>query len=255
MRTVSPELAVVWGGGLSDAELKRYAKAAYDYHQAHEKEAHYPERVLQQLDQNWLTEIPSPNEVGVYAVNSVYVRHLISGLGDGSGKTMELLADYLLSCMPGCRTTRRKRSGSTDYDVVCSMEGFDVDFRSELGRYFVCECKDLKKNRVDITMMAKFCRVLDSTKARFGIIFTTQGMSGEGKTKDAEREQLKVFQDRGMVIVVVNRNDIEQVADGANFISMLRTQYEIVRLDLRGTTAGKGRSITKRRSNRLPKKA
>ena len=258
--TISPDVTgtyfrLVWGGGLSDAELKRYAEAAYAYSQSHEKDAHYPERVLQHLDQRWITEIPSPNEVGVYAANATYLRHLMSGLGDGAGKTMELLADYVLSCMPGCRTTRRKRSGSTDYDVVCSMEGMDVDFRSELGRYFVCECKDLKKNRVDMTMMAKFCRVLDSTKARFGIIFTTQGISGEGKTKDAEREQLKVFQDRGMVIVVVNRTDIEQVADGANFISMLRTKYERVRLDLRGTTSSKGRSITKRRSTHPPKKA
>ena len=214
--SISPEITgtyfrLVWGGGLSDAELKRYAKDIYAYSQSHGKEACYPERVLQHLDQKWLTEIPSPNEVGVYVANATYIRHLMAGLGDGTGKKLEMLADYVLSCMPGCRTTRRHRSGSTDYDVVCSMEGMDVDFRSELGRYFVCECKDLMKNRVNMTMMAKFCRVLDSTKARFGIIFTTQGISGEGKTKDAEREQLKVFQDRGMVIVVVNRNDIEQI--------------------------------------------
>ena len=64
---------------------------------------------------------------------------------------------------------RRKRSWSTDYDIVCSMEGFEVDFRSELG-YFVCECKDWNQP-ADFSVMAKFCRVLDSTKSRFGVLF------------------------------------------------------------------------------------
>src|ERR1700683_5202910 len=138
-----------------------------------------------------------------------------------------------MSCMPGCRTTRRGKSGSTDYDVICSMEGFDVDFRSELGRYFVCECKDWKKP-ADFTAMAKFCRVLDSMKSRFGVIFSKQGITGAGRSTDAGLEQLKVFQDRGMVIVVIDEADIRRVVDGANFIQLLRERYEAVRLDLRG---------------------
>jgi hypothetical protein len=81
--------------------------------------------------------------------------------GTSSGQALEFCAEYLLSCMPGCRTSRRAKSGSTDYDVVCSMEGFEVDFRSEFGRYFFCECKDWDRP-ANFTTMAKFCRVLDS---------------------------------------------------------------------------------------------
>jgi len=43
---------------------------------------------------------------------------------------------------------------------------------------------------------------------------------------------MKVFQDRGIVIVVLDRTDIEQVAEGANLISLLRGRYEAIRLDL-----------------------
>lgn len=111
------------------------------------------------------------------------------------------------------------------------MDGFDVDFRSELGRYFVGECKDWDK-AADFMAMAKFCRVLDSVKSRFGILFSRKGLSGAGRTRDAEREQLKVFQDRGMVIVVVNQTDLESIARGTNFIAFLRRKYERVRLDL-----------------------
>jgi hypothetical protein len=77
---------LVWDGGLSDAELKRYAKAAYAYHRMHTKEALYPERVLQELDQKWLTKTPSPSEVGIYVANERYIRHLMSGMGDKSGR-------------------------------------------------------------------------------------------------------------------------------------------------------------------------
>ena len=108
------------------------------------------------------------------------------------------------------------------------------DFRSDLGRYFLCECKDWD-TPADFTSFSKFCRVLDSVKSRFGILFSKKGISGTGKSKHAEREQLKVFQDRGMVIVVVNEDDLQQVADGISFVKILRAKYEAVRLDLIST--------------------
>jgi hypothetical protein len=233
---VSPEKVgyyyrLVWKHGLPDVELRSYVRQVYASWEQSEKDVFFPEWYLQDLDKNWMTAFPSPKEGAAYAVNTQYVRYLISKLGEPTGKILERLADYLLSCMPGCRTTRRQKSHSTDYDIICSMEGFEVDFRSEFGRYFVCECKDWDKT-ADFTTMAKFCRVLDSVKARFGVLFAKRGISGENKTRNAEREQLKVFQDRGTVIVVIDENDLGKVAEGANFINILRTKYERVRLDL-----------------------
>ncbi len=217
--------------GLADTEFQCYSKQAYELSQDHPAECRYPEWVLQQLDKNWMIEYPSHQEAAIYSTNPAYTEYLIKQLGDQTGHNLEMLADYLLSCMPGCRTTRRCRSHSSDYDIVCSMEGLEVDFRSEFGRYFVCECKDWK-SRADFTTMAKFCRVLDSTKSRFGILFSKNGLSGQGTTQDAAREQLKVYQDRGMVIVVVDLEDITKVAKGQSFVSLLREKYERVRLDL-----------------------
>jgi hypothetical protein len=234
--TTGAYFRLVWKHGLRDSEFKRYAHAFWKLHEKDPKAAVFPEALLQRVDDDWLTEIPSPDETFYYLANEMYVSTLLAQLGDGSGARLEELAAYLLSCMPGCRVKVRLRSGSTDYDVVCSMEGADLDFRSELGRYFVCECKDWAIP-ADFTTMAKFCRVLDSTKARFGIVFSRHGVSGKGKTAHAEREQLKVFQDRGIVIVVIDEEDLKQVATGANFISMLRDRYEAIRLDLAGETA------------------
>lgn len=223
---------LVWRG-LPDREFRRYANRFWELCAAEPQAALFPEALLQRVDDAWLTEVPSAAEAFVYLANERYIRWLLSQLGVTGGHALELLAQYLLSCMPGCRTRRRQRSGSTDYDVLCSMEGFDVDFRSELGRYFVCECKDWAA-AADFTTMAKFCRVLDSFKAKFGILFSRSGITGQGRNAFAALEQLKVFQDRGIVVVVIDLEDLQAVASGHNLIWLLRTRYEAVRLDIRG---------------------
>jgi hypothetical protein len=242
----------VWRGWLSDAELKRYASTIFRLYETSPGAALYPEWVLQQLDRVWITRAPTPQEAGVFASNPRYIAHLIRRLGDPSGKALEALADYLMSSMPGCRTMKRKHSPSTEYDLICAVEGLELDFRSELGRYFVCECKD-RLGPANFTAMAKFCRVLDSVKSRFGILFSRQGISGEGAHRDAALEQLKIFQDRGIVIVVVDQKDLERVAQGANFISLLRSKYERVRLNLTGDEPmSRNRAGRRRLSESLP---
>src|SRR2546428_7853372 len=178
-----------------------------------------------------VTAVPSAAEAFFYLASEGYVRWLLSQLGSPDGTALEFLADYLMSCMPGCRTRRRARSGSTDYDVVCSMEGSEVDFRSELGRYFVVESKDWAEP-AGFTTMAKLCRVLDSSKAKFGILLSKNGISGVARTTDAAREQLKVYQDRGIVVVVLSLEDLGSIAEGASLIALLRKRYEAVRPDL-----------------------
>jgi len=223
---------MVWNFGLSHQELDRYAKTIWRFYRDHPSEALFPEWILQELDQEWITEYPSQREATLYEVNTRYVMWLLARLGAGDGKALERLAHYLLSSMPGCRAYKGMRSKSTDYDVMCCIEGLGLDFRTELGRYFICECKDWD-SPADFSAIAKFCRVLDSVKCRFGILFSRHGITGAGRSTDAEREQLKVFQDRGLVIVVVSEPDLERVAAGANFVAMLRSKYEDVRLDLR----------------------
>jgi hypothetical protein len=216
---------------MPDVLIRRYAEEIAAFARENEEDARYPERVLQNLDNLWMTELPESVEASLYPANRRYIAHLLERTGDRAGQQLELLADYLLSAMPGCRTYRRRRSYSTDYDIVCSLDGLDLDFRSELGRYFVCESKDWREP-VDFGTFAKFARVLDSTKSRFGILFSREGITGGRHTRDAAREQLKLFQDRGIIVVVVSRSDIEEVVKGANFIALLRQKYEAVRLDL-----------------------
>jgi hypothetical protein len=235
--TIPPETSgvyfrLVWERGLPDRQLQRYADEIWKHFQKSPQFERYPESILLELDQQWMTEYPSAEEGAYYIINSRYVKTLLCKLGAGDGLALERLAQYLLSSMPGCRTYRRKRTRSTDYDVICTLEGLSLDFRSELGRYFLCECKDWAKP-VDFNAFTKFAGVLRSAKCKFGVLFSDRGITGQGRTSDAEREQLKIHQEAGTVVVVVSRADLDRVADGENFITMLRTKYEEIRLDLR----------------------
>lgn len=223
---------MVWFHGVLHQQVSAYAQKAWELFQEQPDKAMFPEWIVQEIDQDWMTEYPSQRESSYYIVTRSYVSWLLDKLGAGDGLALERLAHYVLSAIPGCRAYRRKRSASTDYDVVCGMEGVDLDFRSNLGRYFLCECKDWE-SPANFSAFAKFCRVLDSAKCQFGILFSKEGITGTARNTDATREQLKVFQDRGMVVVVVGLKDLEQIAGGANLITMLRAKYEEVRLDLR----------------------
>src|SRR5262249_5624688 len=79
-------------------------------------------------------------------------------------------------------TLRRRWNAEARYcgEACCLINRFEVDFRSELGRVLVCECKDWS-DPADFTTMAKFCRVLDSFKAKFGILFSKAGISGRDR--------------------------------------------------------------------------
>jgi hypothetical protein len=136
-----------------------------------------------------------------------------------------------MSMIPGCRAYIRQRTGSSDLDVVGSFEGSSLDFRSELSRYFVCECKDWNE-KAGFPAFAKLGRVLDSVRSRFGILFSREGISGDSKERFAEREQLKVFGHHGIAIVVITESHLDQVAKGQSFLALLRSEYEMVRLDL-----------------------
>jgi hypothetical protein len=222
---------LVWHFGLPDAQLRLYVARVWQLRQDHELESRFPEWCLQQLDQDWIVEVPTATEAGIYTISSAYARWLLGHTGDRAGMKLECLAQYLIGTMPGCRALRRVRSEGSDYDVIGVFEGPFVDFRSEQGRYFLAECKDWS-TRADFTTVAKFCRVLDSTKCRFGILFSRHGVSGQEDTRFAQREIVKVFQDRGIVIVVVTIEDLERVVSGSSLITMLRSKCERIRLDL-----------------------
>lgn len=239
--------------GMSDTELGSYGKEAHklysDFVKVRPEDCRYPEYVLLKMSKGWISEGATIAELGMCPVNPVFLSYLISKLrpseGDKTataafkldkdikeGERLEEIAEYLMLSMAGTRTERRlvQKGGETDYDIVSSFAGPSNDFRSELGRYIICECKD-RGSKGDFSDVAKFARVLTSINSSFGVFFATQGITGYGKRENAESEMLKLFQDSRIVIAAISLQDLKEVADGANFINILRQKYEHIRLD------------------------
>ena len=225
--------------GMSPFEIECYMKRVWELASPNLDKEFYPERILGDLGPDWIRASPAPSEAGLFYTNRDYLRSLIAQFGKSGGEALEYIALYLMSLIPGTRVHRRKKTNQSDHDVVGSFEGPALDFRSDLGRYFVCECKDWA-TKADFTTVAKLVRVLDSVKSRFGVLFSRNGITGgrkskgieQGKALNAEREQLKAFATYGIAVVVVTLADLHEIVKGANFLNMLRTRYEDVRLDL-----------------------
>jgi hypothetical protein len=130
---------LAWIRGMREADLNAYARRVFQIAQQAPQLAQYPEALLQQLDDSWMTEVPSTAELFHYVLSRHYVNFLLGQVDATNAAALEDLAEYLISCIAGCRCGKRKQSASTEYDLVCSIEGPPIDFRAEWGRYFVCE--------------------------------------------------------------------------------------------------------------------
>jgi hypothetical protein len=219
---------------MSDTDIHDLAERLANAFHAGDQLDRFSESVLLSIGDDWKRVMPRGDELNVYRVCQPYAEALLGNLGDGTGKALERLATYLLSCIPGCRVTGRVLTHSTDHDVVCAFDGSTGDFRDDLGRYVLVECKDWSRP-ADFTTVAKFARVLQSAKCRAGILISPSGMSGAENTNNANRERLKLYHDSGIVIMDLNESDLKSVVDGANLITLLRRKYEQVRLDARPT--------------------
>lgn len=219
--------------GISKEDFRKYLTLIIDIWKDNKdsKDTWYPEWMLEKIDQDWMCELPSPAESWLYRVNGQYVEHLLKKLDARKNENFQILAAYILSCIPGCRIILRKRVPSEEYDMLCSLTGFDVDFRAELGRYFAGEFKNWNKY-IDFSAFAGFYRVLDSIKATFGIYFSKNGLYIDGTSKYVIHEQIKAFQERGIIIVVITLRDLMYIIKGGNFIALLQKKYEEVRLGL-----------------------
>jgi len=97
---------LVWRAGLSDQDVNEYTTKFYELSEEYSTEKSFPESLLQRVDNSWMNDFPSREEASSYLTNTAYIKHLLSNMGDGTGNSLEILAEYVMSCMPGCRTMR-----------------------------------------------------------------------------------------------------------------------------------------------------
>jgi hypothetical protein len=195
----------------------------------------FPEHVLSKVDIPFSTPYVATSELDIYQINKVYAATILAALndssGDKTGKALERLAGYFLGRIPGFDARPGFQSGDAQYDGFVRNTGPKYDFRADLGFYLLVECKDWKKP-VGVPQVSQFINKLVLQDCRSGILFSSQGITGEGDTRDAELQLLKAHYRAGKVIFVLNEDDFKQVANGTSLILMLRKKYEEVRFDI-----------------------
>ena len=84
-----PYFRLVWRFGLSPKLVENYSKQCWAFHEKQPTEAMYPERVLAELDQEWMSEVPALQEASIYHCNVDYVKSLLTKLGTDRGRALE----------------------------------------------------------------------------------------------------------------------------------------------------------------------
>jgi hypothetical protein len=184
------------------------------------------------------------SELDLYEVNRLYASQLLESTtrkresGERvDGKELELLASYLLSCVPGFDVRSNVRTEGPQYDAIIRNRGPKSDYRADLGFYLLVECKDWNKP-VSVGDVSQFIHKLVMQDCRGGILFSSSGITGEDENRYAKLEVLKAHYRAGRIVMVLNQDDFRLAATGDNLVSLLRDKYEQIRFDIVGSDHG-----------------
>ena len=224
--------------GWEDAALKGfYAEcfASLHRHESRNPLACFPEFIIADVDVPFLMPYPTISELDVYEINRTYAAKILQSMegigGEVDGKDLEGLPGYFLNAVPGFEVRSRTRTADTEYDGIVRNHGQKQDFRAELGFYLIVECKQWKKT-IGVPEVSQFINKLLLQDCCTGILFSSRGISGERDNRYARLQVLKAHYRAGRVILVLDKSDFEEVAGGANLISVLRRKYEELRFDI-----------------------
>lgn len=148
------------------------------------------------------------------------------------GDALEDLAFYLFLLLPGCVPRRNLLDEDLAFesDIVVRNLNQVANLTAELlGRHFLVECKNWEKS-VGVRDVGYFLYRMRLTHARFGIIFSKGGISGGSDEKAACALIRRAFHEDGSVCVVVDNEDLINLAQGKNtFWWMLLEGVEVLR--------------------------
>ncbi|HET6323853.1 MAG TPA: restriction endonuclease [Planctomycetaceae bacterium] len=139
------------------------------------------------------------------------------------GKAFEDLACYLLDGIPGIKITVRNlvnTFATEEIDVACQNENNPAGLGA-LTDFFLVECKGWK-DPVNSEQVSWFLTKIRHRGMRFGILIAANGITGEpehlSRANFLVGVEMAIF---GIKMVVVTRNEIENLASGEDFARLI----------------------------------
>lgn len=93
------------------------------------------------------------------------------------------------------------------------------------------ECKNYNRN-LGVTYVGKFISLLRSTKCQFGIIFTDKPFTGDKTWDDGYGLTKKAILKEDICILNFNREDLNKLLEGKNFIKIISDKFYELRNDI-----------------------
>jgi hypothetical protein len=149
------------------------------------------------------------------------------------GKSLEAVAQFVLESVPSLRCKYANlytRSSEIDLVVEYDQSRGGIPLFDELGRYALIECKNWGKP-VGVGPVRDFMGKLDKCKARIGIIFARNGITGVDAGVDALREIQSRYDRDGLFVVVFSLEDLRAISNGREFVAALDWKADTLRFD------------------------
>lgn len=124
-----------------------------------------------------------------------------------------------------------RKTSAFHFDIIIRNLVNDHPLLQNLGEYIGVECKNLTE-KVSVEELNHFIHKLRLHDMKCGIIFTSEGISGEGYKNEpryGKAIQVKTFNRDGIIVFDLTSIDLDKISEGANLLSILLMKYEEIR--------------------------
>ncbi|MGD0449939.1 MAG: restriction endonuclease [Candidatus Bathyarchaeia archaeon] len=142
---------------------------------------------------------------------------------DEKKKTLESFANILFTDAGFEVKYISKRGIDSEVDLFVINESKD-NFKMQLGNPIIVECKNISEPATSSIIRNFQTKLMD--KAAFtGVLFSLKGITGSNDAQNAKAAIRTSLIARNTRIIVIDGNDLEKVAQGESFLSVLREKF------------------------------
>jgi len=184
---------------------------------------------------HFMARLPVPDEVDentLFRPNRQWLRQQLDSFdeswgSDRKGKFLECIAGRLFSWTRGLEGGSPKLTSTAQIDWVVTNE-IPLNYYIHWGEEWLVEARNRKK-RVGAAAVRDFKDKVRSCGSHTGVLFTRKGITGQGDQAAAGEIHKAARPPDNICIVVLNFDDLSSIADGCNFLTMLRQKRDEVR--------------------------
>ena len=110
-----------------------------------------------------------------------------------------------------------------EIDLVVNIQSFIPHIFDILGFFFLIECKNLNE-KVDAKQVTSFGEKIISKQLRGGILISRKGITGK-KQDEASKRKIRDYANKGIIILSLDTNDINDISKGINPLFVLMRAY------------------------------